>query len=562
MAWSFKESMMGMLGIGLAAPVALAGTGTAYDAGNYGQREMSDWYPSITSADDEILDSRDLIVARARDLYRNHPVVHGAVDKIADAVVGSRLLLDAKPAHDLLRKNLEWAIGWALNAQAEFKVWGYSPRFECDVARQNTFGQLMRTAFITRTVDGECFVLIRNRNRGGRYTTCIELVDPDRVTNPNGWPDNHILANGNTLYSGIEFNSANEPVAYHIRVKHPAQTINSMGDYRWIRVARYTSTGKPQVVHSFRQHRSNQRRGISALTSVIRRVRMNDNYDIAELEAALFDAINAGFVESPYPTRDVADAMAPTGGEETGWSLDKQVEYRSKNAVNLRGVRMIHGLPGEKWNWKAPARPAGNYPAFKGAGQHDLAAGTGLSYPQLSEDWSSINYSSARTLLNEKWRGFDSVGEEFTSQTCSPIWDALCEEMIAVSTVKMPGGAGKFYDNRSLITFCAWLRPGRGTIDPMKEEQAADIAINGGRSNSYIECARNGLDFYEVALGKATEGILRERLGLQEFVPLKIASDPAAADGGGGSDGPGTEQDRDGDGQPNEEKTRNKRQPA
>jgi capsid protein len=240
--------------------------------------------------------------------------------------------------------------------------------------------------------------------------------------------------------------------------------------------------------------------------------------------------------------------MAPTGNAADGWSLSKQLEYREQNKVSVKGVRMIMGLPGEEFNFKQPARPATGYPAFKSAGQHDLASGVGLSYPQLSEDWAAINYSSARTLLNEKWRGFDSTGEEFCSQFCSPAWAALLEEMVAVGTVKMPGGAGKFIANRSLISFCGWLRPGRGTIDPMKEEQAADISINGHRSNSYLECARNGLDFYEVALGSATEAILRDKLNLDAFVPLKIASDPNAADTGG--EATGTEQDRDGDGKP------------
>jgi lambda family phage portal protein len=544
-------------GVAVSGAKAYFGGGNAYDAGSYGQREMADWYPSIGAADDEILSSRDLTVSRARDLYRNHPVVHGAVDKIADAVIGNRVQLDAKPVHDLLKRDLEWAIDWALNAQAEFKVWAYSPRFECDVAGQNTFGQMMRTAVVTRIVDGETFLVLRNRNRGGRYSTCIELIDPDRVSNPLGLPDNHKLPNGNTLYAGIEYSASGEPMAYHVRVKHPAKALTEVDQFRWVRITRRTASGKPQVIHSFRQHRSNQRRGVSALVPVIKRVRMNDNYDIAELEAALFDAINAGFVESPYPSQDVAAGMAPAGGgEDTGWSLSKQLAYREKAQVALKGVRMNMLLPGEKMNFKAPARPAGNYPAFKGAGQHDLAAGVGLSYPQVSEDWADINYSSARTLLNEKWRGFDSVGEEITSQICSPIWDALLEEMIAVGTVKMPGGAAKFRDNRALIAFCGWLRPGRGTIDPMKEEQAADIAINGNRSNSYLECARNGLDFYEVALGAATEEIVRKKLNLSEFVPLKIAGAAGGADGAAGDTGPGTEQDRDGDGKPNENQTR------
>ncbi len=556
MGWFTK--LTSALGI-MPAQQALMSGSTAFDAGSWNTRELEGWWPSLLSADDEAMDARDALVARARDLYRNHPVVHGAVEKIADAVMGSRVMLDAKPMHDLLGKDINWALEWSLTAEAEFKVWGYGPGHECDVAREASFGQIMRTALITRIVDGECLLVIRNKARGPRrYTTCIELVDTDRLTNPRGYADNMKLPNGNTIFGGVEYASDGEPVAYHIRVKHPMQ-FNTMGDnFRWVRIMRFTSNGKPQVVHSFRKHRANQKRGISALAPVIKRVRMNDNYDIAELEAALFDAINAGFVESPYPTADVAAGMAPSGQDSNaGWSLAQQVAYRSKNKVGLTGVRMIHGLPGEKFNWKQPARPAGNYPAFKGAGQHDMAAGLGLSYPQLSEDWADINYSSARTLLNEKWRGFDSMGEEFCDQVCSPIYAAWLEEAVAVGTVKMPGGAARFYERRALIAFASWLRPGRGKIDPLKEENASDIAVNAGRSNNAIECANNGLDLYEVLVGKAREDLIREKLGMPKFVPLKVAGGADSGSGDeGGSSSRGTQEDRDGDGNPNEEDQR------
>lgn len=556
--WSKALTAIGIM------PTAMgyAGAGNAYEAGTWDTREMSDWFPSITSADDEVLESRDALVARARDLYRNHPVIHGAVNKIADAVIGSRVMLDAKPMHELMGKDIEWALEWSLKTEAEFKAHAYSPRFEFDVLRENTYGQLKRTQLVTRIVDGETFHIIRNKAFTARYSTCIELIDPDRVCNPMGMPENHRLPNGNTVYGGIEYARDGEPVAYHVRVKHPAQ-LDSYGEgYRWVRVARFTRSGKPQMVHSFRKHRPNQRRGISGLASVIKRVRMNDNYDIAELEAALFDAINAGFIESPYPTSDVAAAMAPSGQTgDTGWTLEKQIAFRKENRVNLRGVRMITGLPGEKYNFKQPARPAGNYPAFKGAGQHDMAAGTGLSYPQLSEDWADINYSSAKTLLNEKYRGFDSMGEEFVAQCCSPDYDAWLEEAVAIGTIKVPGGAGRFYDRRTLIGFCAWLRPGRGQVDPLKEEQASDFRVNAGRSNNAIECASNGLDFYEVAMGQARENKIRERLGIGSFTPLKVAGSAGGGDGDGGSDGgPGTEDDRDGDGVPREDEKKEKRQ--
>ena len=557
----FLRAMSDALGFTAPKAVAFNGSGHAYEAGSFGTREMTDWYPSLTSADDEVIDGREAMVGRARDLYRNHPVIHGAINKIADAVIGTRVLLDAKPMHELLGRDIDWGLDWSLTTEAEFKVWAYAGGHECDIAREASFGQIMRTALTTRLVDGECFVIIRNKLRAGvsRYTTCIELIDTDRITNPSGTPDGHILPNGNTVYGGIEYSRDGEPVAYFVRVKHPAQ-LNTRGDnYRWERIARFTSTGKPQMVHSFRKHRANQKRGVTALAPVIKRARMGDNYDVAELEAALFDAVNAGFVESPYPTADVAGAMAPSGqSNNAGWSLEKQIKYRTENKVRVEGVRMIHALPGEKFNWKQPARPAGNYPAFKGAVQHDLASGVGLSYPQLSEDWGSINYSSARTLLNEKWRGFDSMGEEFCDQVCSPIYLAWLEEAVAINTVKVPGGAGRFYERRNLIGFASWLRPGRGKIDPLKEEQASDIAVHAGRSNNAIECANNGLDLHEVLLGKAREDMIRKRLGVPAFVPMKIAQTASGGDEGGG-DSAGTADDRDGDGEPNEDQQEEQR---
>jgi lambda family phage portal protein len=507
----------------LGAYVGWWGTSQSYDAGNYDTRELRDWAPSLLSADDEVFEGRDALVGRSRDLYRNHPVVHGAVNKIVDAIIGSRVLLDAKPHHELLRRDIDWALDWSLGTEAEFKVWGYAQPFDCDIKRERSFGQLMRTLAITRIVDGEFFYILRNKPGALRYTTCIELIDPDRVSNPNGIADNQVLPNGNTVYAGIEFAPDGEPVAYHVRTRHPAALSVQGKPFDWVRVARRSPEGKPIMVHGFRQHRANQKRGVTELASVIKRVKMNDRYDKAELEAALFDAINAGFIRSGAPTGELASAMAPAGNAQDGLSPQDYIDYRKENKVHVEGVRMLHLIQGEDVKFKEPARPAGNYPAFKGAGQHDMAAGMGLSYPQISEDWADINYSSARTLLNEKWRGFESLGEEFTSQACAPAYCAWLEEAIAIGTVRMPGGAQRFYSNRTLISASSWLRPGRGKIDPLKEEQAADIAVHAGRSNTALECANNGLDFYEVLMGKAREDLIRKRLGQAPFVPMKLA---------------------------------------
>jgi lambda family phage portal protein len=143
-----------------------------------------------------------------------------------------------------------------------------------------------------------------------------------------------------------------------------------------------------------------------------------------------------------------------------------------------------------------------------------IAAAFGVSYEQLSRDWSQINYSSARTLLNEVWRGFMADRHLFTQAFCAPIYSAWLEEAILRGAITVPGGAGNFYRNRAAFTACDWIGPGRGTIDPKKEQEAADLAIGGNRSNLAIEASEQGFDYREVMIQRSRERKLAEKLGL------------------------------------------------
>jgi lambda family phage portal protein len=510
--------------------------GRAYDAGRTDTREMEDWNPTINHPDYEIGPARDRVTARSRDLSRNNPIISGGIDRRTEAVVGSRIRLEARPAYEALGRTADWADDWASGVESRFHVWAYGARKLYDVERKSLFGGQVNTAYRHWFTDGEACAVIYQLDRGGTYQTAVKLIDPDRLSNPDSVADNTVLPNGNKVVQGVEIDGNGAPVAYHVRVKHPADLLGIEDDFRWERIERESAMGRPKFIHAYRPDRAEQRRGISRIVASMKRSKMLDRYDNAELEAALLNAINSFVVESPYPTSEVQQAFAP-GSEsgEDGWSLEGQLAYRKDNRVRVNGTQVIHGLPGEKFNWLKAERPSRNYPDFQAAGLRSIAAQFGLSYPQLSQNWADINYSSARTLLNEIWRGLLDDRWLFTQAFCSPIYMAWLEEDVALGNTKVPGGPLNFYKWRDALCMSDWMGPGRGSVDPLKEANAADLDDAAGRSNLILEAAKQGLDYKEVLRGKARVHKLLDRLGLDRPVPPAQAKpdpneNPDAAD--------------------------------
>lgn len=502
----------------------------AYEGGSQTSRELSGWNTSLRSPDNEILPSRNKIVANARDLVRNNGWAVGGVDRKADAVVGASIRLEARPDFEALGQTADWGDEWATATEAKFRTWANDSRMLCDVERSFQFGGLVRLAYQHYLTDGEAAAPIYWLERGGRFATAVNVIDPDRLENRNNAPDS------DTLRGGVQLDAWGAAIAYHIRVGHPNDASSSLTPLRWEVIPREGPTGRPLFVHVFNKRRAQQRRGVSSLAPVIKRLKMLDRYDNAELEAALLNAVLAAVITSPYQSEDVAAALAPISDEEIDASAYSQARmaYREKNKLFLNGTQISHLFPGEEMKFVSAERPAAQFSAFESAVLRSISSALGLSYEQLSQDWSQINYSSARTLLNEIWRGFIADRHIFTQAFCTPIYAAWLEEAVMRGEVDIPGGPMAFYRFRSELTQCAWIGPGRGTIDPKKEQDAADLAVDGNRSNLAIEASEQGLDYREVLVQRSREQRLIKKLGI-ESAPAKA---PAASDPNDPGDNP------------------------
>lgn len=562
----FVSSLLDRMRFGKAN--ALVGSGRAYDAGRWDTRELASWTPGLTSGVDEVLDSRDLVVRRSRDLVRNHPIIAGATDRRAESVVGTNIRPELQPAFEMMGQDPDWADKWSSDTESLFELWSRDPRFLCDAEMQLQFGGMVEMAYRHWWNDGECAAVVKmltptGPRVGAMWETCLQVIDPDRVSNPQGMPDYTVTSRGWTLIGGIEYDRNNAPVAAHVRVTHPAgRTGGLTNQFEWRRVPYYGPTGRPVFIHAFRRKRADQRRGISQFVSAIKRIKMFDRYDDAEVEAALLNAVMAGFIESPAPTADLTEALAPgSSGDVEEVSLKAQMEYRMNNPVRVAGVRMFHGLPGEKMGFHRAERPSANYPEFQATGLRSIAASLGLSYAQVSQNWADINYSSARAMLNEIWRGLLQDRWLFTQGFCTKAYLAWLEESVARGIVALPGRKSNFYKWRNALSLVEWMGPGRGTVDPLKEATANDFELNQGMSSLSTIAGERGQDYRKTLFQLSREKAYRAKMGLDPFVPLKGGS--SAQDGGeDGAAGGGTESDRDGDGQPNEGKTKKGRQPV
>ena len=284
--------------------------------------------------------------------------------------------------------------------------------------------------------------------------------------------------------------------------------------------------------------------------------KMLDRVDRAEVQAALKAAIFSLFIKSPGTTDDLEAALAPSG--ETGavdpW-IDAYLGMREKQPVRIDGASVTHLLPDEDVVSPASNHPNSNYPDFARFVLQKIAGSIGISYPQISQDYAGINYSSARVLLNEIWRSFHEDRWYFSQHFLTPIYAAWLEVEVANGDIKIPGGPVNFYRNKTAICMAEWIGPGRGSVDPLKEANANNLDIAAGRKSTVQVILEDGRDPSDVL---SEESWLAAERSKRKLPP---ANYNVKADGAGGEDGSaggGTEDDRDGDGKPNEEARKKK----
>jgi lambda family phage portal protein len=495
-------------------------SGPPYDAADLYGQHMAAWQPYLWSPDGEINMYRDRIVSRVRDMVRNDGWAAGAVTRILDNAVGSNLRPIARPDHRFLAKfsgnkafDHIWAKEYSSAVDANWRTWAVTDlgRY-CDAGRNMTFGQLMRVAFRHKLIDGDALAVMqwipdRVHLGGARYCTAVQLVDPDRLSNPN------LRFDQMTMRGGVEIDRWGAAIAYHIRKAHEGDWFSAAESVTWERVPRETAWGRPIVVHDYESDRASQHRGgVGIFTPVLQRLKMLVKYDGVELDAAIINAIFAAYVESPFDHDMMAEALEDE--EKLPFYQGVRKEFHDNKSIMLGNSRIPMLFPGEKINTVNAARPTGNFDSFEAAVLRNVAAGTGLSAQQVSNNWSDVNYSSARGALLEAWKTLHRRRHDFAEGFAGLPRSAWLEESHEVDDLPLPKGAPDFISCRGAYSRCRWMGPGKGWISPTEEAGAAIMRMDGALSTLEDECAEQGLEFEEVLEQRKYELGLFDKYGI------------------------------------------------
>ena len=514
---NLDQESLNLIGI----PPTEQAIGGAFEGARRLDRDLAMWAPALRSADVDLLPEKGTLDARARDMARNDGYIQSGIDINRDGIVGSAYLVNSKPAYKSLGLDDKWAEEFQEEAEEKFTLFAESPNNWIDAARLNTLTELVRLAVGVHSFGGEVLAAaewIRDPSRS--YNTAIQMIDTDRLSNPNGEMDTQYLR------AGVERNRYGAPEAYHVLMAHPSDYTLGDDSFRWKRVPIRKPWGRIQMIHIYEQNRPDQSRGVSAMVAALKEMKITKKFRDVVLQNAVVNATYAASIESDLPSDVVYQQM---GGGNVGKEaienyatnyLGAIAKYagNSKN-MHIDGVKIPHFFPGTRLQLRPAGQPGGVGTEFETSLLRYIAAALGLSYEELSRDFSKTNYSSARAAMNTTWKHLQAKKKVVADKFASHAYRLWMEEALNKGrlTTAPKNALAMWYSNSEMadaFSACEWIGASRGQIDELKETQAAVLRLKYNLSTKEDELARLGKDWRKVALQRKRENAMDKEYGL------------------------------------------------
>lgn len=480
----------------------------AHEAASRTSDELARWNPSMLSADAAYLPEREILQSRTADMIRNNGIASGAVQIHLDNVIGSGLTLSAKPDAPALGIEQDAAEELEEQIETRWRQWAYDIDCHCDATRQAQFPGLLAQAYRSYLTAFEITASAEWLPRRRAYATAIQLIDPLRLSQPQGMPEN------DRMRAGIEFDALGAPIAYHVSSEHRISPFMSDKMLTWTRIPRETSWGRTRFIHIFDIEQPGLSRGKNGIVSVLSKLKMLEKFEQASLQAAILNAVYAAVIESPMDWQSVGGALG--AGAEADPMLQYMgnvSEWHKASKIRYNGLQIPHLFPGEKFELKSPEHPMANFGQFEEAVLRYIAAGYNLSYEQLSRDYSKTNYSSARAAMLESYRFFHGRQTFIGGRFASVVYALWMEEAFDRGDLQVPAGAPSFWDAKTAYTRAQWIGPGRGHVDPLKEANGDKVYFSMGVGTLEEMYAARGQDWREQIRQRAQERKFVDELG-------------------------------------------------
>ena len=422
-----------------------------YDAGSY-DKSNQNWRVSNTSAELTDRYSRDNVRARARDLERNSDIMNAVVGAYKRNVIGGGYHVQVRTDDAELNKQIE-------------KAWNkWCKKQNCDVTGTQSLNQIIRMAVERKKIDGG-ILFIKRYTKDGFVPFKLQMIEVDELDAGTVKPKH----SGNKVVGGIEYNSFNKPVGYHIR----QYDIDGYSQ----REAVYVDA--KDVIFYFTKKRPSQLREMSDMASTIPRIRDINEFMTAVSVKERIEACLSVFIKKSLPTSGI--------GRTNSVATSERTSYEGK----MLTPGMIKELnAGDEVQVVNPSGQGADATAFTKLQQRLIGAGQGISYESTSRDMSESTYSSARQAWIEDDLTYNE-DKELLIEILDEIYETFIISAVLCGAISIPN----FWSMKEVYLSHEWVQEPKPWIDPYKESNANMIALQTGQKTFKQIAAENGRDW-------------------------------------------------------------------
>jgi len=529
-----KLPLLRRIGISFRAMAAGWGWSGGYrgGAGGWGGSKFSGAtsYPSLAGLDHTSLR------AKMRKAHWESPDARAIEGRIINSTINWGLMLEASPSWDVIdpenKITPEARRAWKKKVQILHGLWMNST--DVDAAKKKTGYQLQGFQFGNKIREGETFVICRY-SKDAKLLNPLQLqfVNPDQVRDPTDAAMlAAVLARGNYLVDGIEVDDAgqeiaifvwSDPLTYQTPMRAPFVSTCT-------RIPKYgVKSRRPFFLHPAISDDVGQVRGIPMLAHVVHELQKITDYGVAELEAAVINAILAMWIK-PGPSAAASKAMAGIGKRSEIQKRDDEADgVQREGIVNKPGIVVQTLKASEEIVSFDTKRPNVNYQNFHDCLLEQISISVGAPLEVVKVKFGQ-SYSAMRGIVQMFWNQVFAWRYDQASEYDGPIYEIAMGEWIAAGVIKADGFKTSEVMRRAWLN-CEWTGITMPSMNPTDDARAADMRVAAGSSTREREAILyNGSDFEEnvARLALENEALAAANKSMQPPAPAAPGAQPPA----------------------------------
>lgn len=485
-------------------------------------RPRESYQPQGHSGDSAIIGSHDLMNRRTRDLSRNVADAKRIRQFLVDAVVGKGMQTFAWPflpselfqliteIKTIRTGQLGPRLQFALEADDLFNEY-------CNDKKQFDIEGRLTATEMYRMMMGEAVTV----GNGLMVRVFRKDYDPDKHLVPVCWQmfereqldqsqDRPASKGFNKIVGGLEVDSNNRVVAYHLYLDHPHDFfgINQsglMGAGAGVSSGESLRIDADRVIDLARYDRPSSALGATWLDAAGQAIWDKDSYCESEIRTAAVDAVFAYVAKLKNAEKYGAWGFADGEDEEDEFG---NREFR----IGHSPIASVIGTE-ESLEMVRPARPNRDAGPFLQILNRQIAASTGISYYSLTGDYAATNFSSTRAAKLDEDLFIGPTQQWFGQVVALPVRRTF--NAIA-------GASGRYQSlrpaqfRREFRTFQRFdvIANGRDLLDPFKEGEARTTRLRTRLASYKDECAKQNKHWIRELMQHSIEQQVFDLFGL------------------------------------------------